>query len=220
MRPDLKTIRTAVAALLIIAAPAAYAVMYRWVDVNGAITYSDQPPSDPARVRQLTVIDTPAPMTQHERRTLELIEAERVSNGGPGIPADALTGGTYPREGDSAARDALGYDADGMPRAPGDTARASRPGKPEAARDPCLRSADPKCYEKNRNAYVPYLGYAPSAARALQQESALATGAIGTAPGTGAVGGSFNTAPTGASAPRRTTGWQLRNTLKDAKDLK
>jgi hypothetical protein len=222
MRPHLKSVRTAIAALLIVIAPAAQSVMYRWVDLNGAITYSDQPPSDPAQVRQLTVIDSPAPMTPHEKRTLEIIEAERAINGGAPVPGDALGGGTYSREGDSAARDALRYDSDGLPRTPGDTSpqATARPSRPEAARDPCLRSSDPRCYEKNRNAYVPYLGYAPSAVRALQQEAELATGAIGTAPASGSVGGTFSPPRTTNAPQRRSPGWQLRNALKDAKDLK
>ena len=97
----LKSFRTAVAAVLIVAAPAAQSVMYRWIEQDGSIMYSDQPPSNSAAVRQLTVIDGPVPMSSHEKRTLEILEAER---NGPNADmrsareAQALPGGRTGRE--------------------------------------------------------------------------------------------------------------------------
>jgi hypothetical protein len=51
------TVATAAAVMLVVAAPAA-AALYKWVDANGRVTYSDQPP--PANVKAETV-SAPAP---------------------------------------------------------------------------------------------------------------------------------------------------------------
>jgi hypothetical protein len=63
---------------------------------------------------------------------------------------------------------------------------------PEAVQDPCLRSSDPKCYEKQKNAYVPYRGYSPSTAQDIATDSAAPVtpvGATSGAPAGGAVQG-------------------------------
>lgn len=52
--------RLLVLALLVMALPAS-AAMYKWVDQNGKVHYSDQPPPDGAR--QSGVVNTPAPHT-------------------------------------------------------------------------------------------------------------------------------------------------------------
>ena len=52
----------------------------------------------------------------------------------------------------------------------------------DAVQDPCLRSSDPQCHEKNRDKYHPYLGYAPGAGRAAP------VGATSAAPAGGVVG--------------------------------
>ena len=78
-----------------------------------------------------------------------------------------------------------------------------------------LENVDIVCYEKNRDAYVPYLGYSPSTTRGtlsgVRASSGVSAG--------GAVGGSVS-AGGNESTTRRAKRWQLRNTLKDAKDLK
>ncbi len=51
------TVATAAAVMLVVATPAA-AALYKWVDANGRVTYSDQPP--PANVKAETV-SAPAP---------------------------------------------------------------------------------------------------------------------------------------------------------------
>jgi hypothetical protein len=62
----------------------------------------------------------------------------------------------------------------------------------EAVRDPCLRSADPKCHERNKDRYHPYLGYSaggtasPPVSAVGASSGAGAGGAVG-----GAVGGAF-----------------------------
>ena len=52
-----KPLRAALAAALFIAASAAHAQMYRWVDENGSITYSTQLPSDKSSAHDLTIVD-------------------------------------------------------------------------------------------------------------------------------------------------------------------
>jgi hypothetical protein len=59
--------------------------------------------------------------------------------------------------------------------------RAPRGVQAEAVRDPCLTSSDPKCYERNKDRYHPYLGYSPTPVQP-------ATPAIGTSSPAGAGG--------------------------------
>ena len=59
---------------------------------------------------------------------------------------------------------------------------AISPNAPDAVRDPCLRSSDPKCYERNKAAYVPGRGYAPAAVGATASAGAGGTLAGGSAP--------------------------------------
>jgi hypothetical protein len=211
--------RTIVALALLAAAPAAHSAMYRWVELNGATTYSDQLPHDPSKVRALTVLQAPAPPSAFEKRSQELVDAER------GRPGDNTTAGraTQPHPGRDADAGMRGMnDPDPQPRTLGSGelqggARLSgvRPSQPEAPRDPCLRSSDPRCYEKNRDAYVPYLGYSPSTTRGTLSGVGASSGVSAG----GAVGGSVS-AGGNESTIRRAKPWQLRNTLKDAKDLK
>jgi hypothetical protein len=207
-------------AALLTSAASAHAVMYKWVDVDGTVTYSNHPPANAATVKQITVLDVPPPTTAHERRTLELLNAERQRAGIQGAPS--MDDAYAPRESDYPAGDASlrdprgtqGFDSPGVPRSGG-----GWPGRADAVRDPCLRSSDPKCYEKNREAYVPYLGYSPAAARAARSlEAPLGLGATA---GVGATG-SIGTAPAhGSPVPRRAQHtFDLRRALKDAKDLK
>jgi hypothetical protein len=164
-------------------------------------------------------------MTEHEKRTLEIVAAEREKPGidsttstrEAGPSAGAIGGFEFPRQ-------LTGRDTHYPPRSSdGESSATSRftnrPIQAEAVQDPCLRSADPRCHEKNRAAYVPYLGYSPSAARA---RSDLGSGATSGASGAGAVGASVAAGGTvTAAAPaRRTSIWQLRQSMKDAKDLK
>ena len=214
MRVRVNSFRTVVAAILITAASAAQAVMYRWIDQNGSVVYSDQPPANSAAVRELTVIDGPVPMSSHEKRTLEILQSERNGvNTDVRSDAQAFPGG---RDGqsESGSRDVLNRELEPEPP------RAYvRPSRPEAAQDPCLRSSDPKCYEKNRNAYVPGLGYSPSAARARSDFPAGTGGTSGLGAG-GFVGGTAGAVPPATTPTHRTPALPLRHSLKDAKDLK
>lgn len=213
----LRSFRTAVAAVLIVAAPAAQSVMYRWIDQDGSVMYSDQPPSNPAAVRQLTVIDGPVPMSSHEKRTLEILEAERNGLNAdlrPGRDTQAFPGGRAGRELESGPRDIFGREPETEPQA----ARAYvRPSQPEAAQDPCLRSSDPRCYEKNRSVYVPGLGYSPSAARARSDFPAGGAGATSGIGASGVIGRSVSPVTTPVQPA---SSFQPRQSLKDAKDLK
>jgi uncharacterized protein DUF4124 len=224
MRPrSINFIRTLLALSLFAAAPAAYSMMYRWVDHNGAVTYSDQPPPNESTVRQLTIIDRPPRMTEHEKRTLEIAGAEREKQAGDSAsssrgpsPLTGATGSEYPREITGRDRQIAPRSADRGP--PAMSRFSTGQVEAEAVRDPCLRSADPRCHEKNRGAYVPYLGYSPSAARARSSE--LGIGASSSAGGAGAVGASVDTRSAGMTAPaRRSSTWQPRQSLRDAKDL-
>ena len=51
--------------------------------------------------------------------------------------------------------------ADTATRESDDSEHSVPRGAREAARDPCLRSSDPKCYERHKDHYHPYLGYMP-----------------------------------------------------------
>ena len=209
-----KSITCSLTVALALSAAVVHATMYRWVDENGSVNYSDQPPANPSVVRQLTVIDEPR-ITKYEKRSVEIIENEKQRSGdAPSQAQDRATGtGTS-------------YDTASLPpyhpefdNPPGMSSQLPRPGlrslQPEAVRDPCLRSSDPRCPEKNRAAYVPYLGYAPSAAKMRGSESSAigSTSAVGA---TGTVGGAVPASPTVST--RSAPNW--RQSLKDAKDLK
>jgi hypothetical protein len=143
-------------ALFTLAAPHASADMYKWVSEDGSVTYSNILPQEPSKVRALTRIETP--------------------------PSPA-----------AAKREATAEDVDPLfvfvppaPRPPQDVARTDTPqrliyrGAPVSApRDPCLRSADPRCYERNKDRYHPFLGYTPDGAAVGTTSGASGGGAIG-----------------------------------------
>ena len=175
-----KPVCVALAAMLYVAAPAAYSEMYRWVDDQGTVTYSNQPPSEPSTATDVTIVDDgSAKSSAVEQRTKEIIDAERGSETARGLPMVPGASGTLPET-------AISGDAPPAPRI------SIAPGAPEAVRDPCLMSADPKCPDKNRGYYVPYRGYSPSAAGA-------ATGSIVVGASTSAAAGG---SVAGGSAPR------------------
>jgi hypothetical protein len=208
-----KSIGYSLAAALALSAAVAHATMYRWVDENGSVNYSDQPPANPATVRQLTVIDEPR-ITKYEKRSVEIIENEKQRLGDtPGQAQDRATG-TSPGY-DTASVPLYNPQFDNSPGASQLPRSGLRSLQPEAVRDPCLRSSDPRCPEKNRAAYVPYLGYAPSAAGMAHGSSPAAVGSSSAVGATGAVGGTI--AGTPLAPTRRTPDW--RQSLKNAKDL-
>lgn len=132
-------------AALLGAAPAAHAAMYRWVDDDGNITYSNQLPEDRGAAREVMTITPPkAPAPEPPKQAPQAAAAEASAK--PSTPVPRVTA--------------------------------------EAVQDPCLRSSDPKCYERNKDRYHPYLGYSP----ATQTRAVGTTSNVGAG---GAVGGSF-----------------------------
>ena len=198
---NVKPVVAAVAAMFLCAAPAAYAAMFKWTDAAGTVTYSDQPPPDRAQVRHVAQLDSGAGGSESNAGALVRVAddpslsrpdtwlkgatppppAERIPKVEPAPPATKVEADPFSREVDLANREA-------------DSARAPLRGAREAARDPCLRSSDPKCYERNKGRYHPYLGYAPEAGPAVGTTTAAVAG--------GTVGGHVTTAPASAS-PRK-----------------
>src|ERR1700687_4006116 len=121
--PSTKSIGTLVALAVIAAAPSAESAMYRWIEPNGATTYSDQMPADPSRVRALTVINAPAAPSQFERHSQELIEAERDRRPGESSTAAREAPVTSvdltSRDAEIGGRDLYGRDLGAQPRASG-----------------------------------------------------------------------------------------------------
>lgn len=112
---------------------------------------------------------------------------------------------------DGGSPETLGNEAETSARAKSDAPRKPRTTArlPEAVQDPCLRSSDPKCYEKHKDDYVPYRGYAPSVARENGAD-APATGATSGAPGGGAIqGGSVPKTAAGKLTPPKSSDYAL-----------
>jgi hypothetical protein len=195
------TVRIALAAITLAAAPAAHSQMYRWTDAQGSVTYSNQPPTDKAGITDLSVIpDIPNTVSTPEKRTGEAAgsEQQRPASAGKAAPPES------PR---TATRDALeefnrsattgsATGTDGPPTAAPAPRISISPTAPEAVRDPCLRSGNPKCYDRNPAAYVPYRGYSPSAA---------SIGATGVSAGGTLAGGSPAPGPGKITAPKSST---------------
>lgn len=163
------SLSVAFAAMLSTAPAAATSGMYRWVDAQGSVHYSNQPP--PENARELTLIDDATnTISSSEKRTREILQLERQGN----PPRDSSANGVATIE----IAPSQGATID---------SGAARSGvwapQPEAVRDPCLRSSDPKCYERNRAAYVPYRGYTPGGASAVAVGASSSAGAGGTLAG-------------------------------------
>ncbi|HEX2826765.1 MAG TPA: DUF4124 domain-containing protein [Burkholderiales bacterium] len=153
-------LRAALAAALVASAPAGHAQMYRWLDANGSVTFSNQLPSNMNTVTDLTVV-------------LENLDGT--------VPNDKRSAAP-PRAADDTRRPTVADVVDSFDRGPANATppRATvAPGLTEATRDPCLISADPKCIEKNKAAYVPGRGYSPGSVAVGSTSSASAGGAVG-----------------------------------------
>ena len=178
MRHDTPAAHALFLAALLCAAPAANAVMYKWIDETGSVTYSNAPPADPQKAHNVTTIGDISPDLGRREQALE---AERGSAGAKAASSSPVGVSATPAAGSHAAyghaRDDASHREAGAsaqpPRASGSRLRA------EAVRDPCLRSSDPQCHQRNQGKYDPYLGYAPST---------LAPPAVGSTPGAGASG--------------------------------
>jgi hypothetical protein len=196
-----RTVRIALAVIALAAAPAAHSQMYRWTDAQGSVTYSNQPPTDEAGITDLSMIpDIPNTLSTPEKRTGEAAGSEqhRPASAGKAAPPDSPRTATRDAL-DEFNRSATTGSASGtdVQAAPAPTPRISiSPTAPEAVRDPCLRSGDPKCYDRNRAAYVPYRGYSPSAS---------SIGATGASAGGALAGGSPAPGPGKITAPKSST---------------
>jgi hypothetical protein len=170
-----------------VASPVAESQMYRWTDEHGSVNYSDEPPSERSGIRDLTLIDIPRSRPgAPDVRSGPNPESEKL--GTTETPPIAVTS-PVPR---SVPIPQLPVVADTIADTPGaphssaaPQASSPVPTGPEAVRDPCLRSSDPKCHQRNRHAYVPGLGYSPSALKAAREAEGIGLGATsGTAAGT------------------------------------
>jgi hypothetical protein len=84
-----------------------------------------------------------------------------------------------------------------------DTERSVPRGAREAARDPCLRSSDPKCYERHKDHYHPYLGYVPGTpVSTLAPVGATSVSSAGGAVGARITPASVVPAPAPTATPR------------------
>lgn len=135
-------------------AGAAHAQTYRWIDENGVVNFSQELPPPDSPIQELGVVEGTAALSPFEQRALEIINEERRGLGRDRATATSEVsqslpqGGTVPSLSSSSS---------------GSTALRARA---MAARDPCLLSSDPRCFEKNAHNYDPYLGYAPGQAGA------------------------------------------------------
>lgn len=200
-------IRFVVAMSLLGGSIASHAAMYKWIDEDGSVTYSNTPPVDRSKVKEFTKVEdistVPADKrpreAQGEKRSAERANAKSdvpaastaprpmiLVNPDAGSRADSTSKLSAPARIDGVRREAEAVRLD--------PARAAVPPPAlptEAAQDPCLTSADPHCYQRNRDKYHPYLGYAPSARAA----GASAVGASSSPAATGAIGGQVGISP-------------------------
>jgi hypothetical protein len=163
----------AAAAALALASATANAAVYKWTDTEGKVTYSNTPPPDSAKVSDVTKIDDITAVPADKRPS----QPAKLGESAPPKTESRFIMGTpemLPRE----SRAVQGET--------GSVPRATRSPHVGAASDPCLRSSDPKCYERNKDLYHPYLGYAPGA---MPPAVPAAVGASSGAAAGGAVGG-------------------------------
>ena len=149
-----------------------------------------EPITPPALAREVEAArGAPAPESQPSRTITIIREPEPPAR--PAVAGDKpVTPKAASQETDTSAPAKAASDA-----APRRRARVN-PNMPAAVQDPCLRSSDPKCYDKNKNAYVPFQGYSPGAAEARESGVIPPVGATNAAgAGGSASGGSTPKAP-------------------------
>ncbi len=202
-------LRAAVAAAALSLAPSAESTLYKWTDQNGNVTYSNVLPPESAQVRDIETIDETRSPTATEARTRQILEEAARERRALGVPDPALAPPTTARGGRAANLDSdlSGVRYEWVPDTARQGVRASLPDSatlryppatPVTVRDPCLLSADPRCYELNAGNYDPYLGYAP----AHGVIAPAASGATG-GEGEGTTGASTVPSPQSSSFPLR-----------------
>ncbi len=192
-------------ALLLSAPPAGYAAMFKWTDADGTVTYSDQPPADRAKVRHVAQLDIPTGGAESNAaaapRPLQEPSLSRpdtwLKGANPPPPPAERVPRIEPVPSARGEPEIPSRDTDLANREPDNASPAPVRGAREATRDPCLRSSDPKCYERNKGRYHPYLGYAPDGAPAIGATGAtIAGGTVGAqvpAPSASATAGKVET---------------------------
>jgi len=201
---------------------AAHAVVYKWVEDDGRVIYSNEPPPDPGNVRELTRIDD-LDLVPADRRPVPAAPPQSSQSGesaatttapvtlipreAPQRPSPELTvtksaqpvTQTPPRPVMLLGREPVTL----LPKEPAPATveieppprvipRSTHTG---AVQDPCLVSPDPRCHEINRDRYHPYLGYLPPGAPVAQAAGASSGAAAG-----GAVGAQVAASKRGAQA--------------------
>lgn len=207
----IRILRAALAAIALSLGTAAQAVVYKWVEDDGRVVYSNEPPRDPGKVRELSRIDdldlvptdervgpaaTPQPGRGGESGATTTAPVTLIPREAPQRPSPELTivkpaepVAQPPRE----PVTLLGREpVTLLPRDPAAPRveveppprvipRSTHTG---AVQDPCLVSPDPRCHERNKDRYHPYLGYSPAGGPVSQAVGASSSAAAG-----GAVGG-------------------------------
>jgi hypothetical protein len=207
IHPALRIVlRAALASALLSLALPAQAGLYRWVDQNGNVTYSNVPPPEGAQVRDVQTLDdgrTPTAAELRTRQILEQVARERRANSVLEAPV-GQTASSRNRGTSYVDLDPAGAKYEWVPQGAAHSAAPAfdsaqlryPPATPVTVRDPCLLSADPRCYQINAANYDPYLGYAPN-----RETAPLPTGATSDA-GRGAIGANVATATFPGIAPR------------------
>lgn len=186
-----------IAALLAIAADSG-AVMYKWIDEDGAVAYSNQPPADPSKVKELITIEvvTPeAPAPKPETVTAKpeapapkpeiVIVKPEPSAPKPEVTVNVKPESTPPRPEADAASRAIAAPEPETPRHV-----IPRLTHTEAVQDPCLTSPDRNCPQQYSKHYSPYGGYSPTPRPQVSQTAiAPATGATSAPAAAGSVAG-------------------------------
>jgi hypothetical protein len=188
------SLQGAVLAALLCVTPV-HAEMYKWIGEDGTVTYSNTPPTERGKVKDVTKMDNINTVAADKRP--KAVQAPALDRAGALKPDTAFAPESVIRP------DPVAGTPDTTTRREAGTTPAPRVTlgggiQTEAVQDPCLRSSDPQCHERNKDKYHPYLGYAPSATRS-------AVGASSSAAGGGAVGGQVNIVPSAAAAEKRPT---------------
>jgi hypothetical protein len=193
----------ALAASFMCAAPAVHGAVYTWTDERGTRTYSNDLPDEPDKVRGFTVVEGIRPAPPASAREAPLVERAKDS-------ATSMRETTPPRS--ASTRGPVKFGESFRPEPRGDNSAAAQEeaqtrelariharGRTETVRDPCLISSDPRCYERHKDRYHPYFGYAPSVTQPTPSSAAGATSATSAG---GAVAGQVSREPAGLPAPR------------------
>jgi hypothetical protein len=185
-------LRSSVAGLALLAASAAHGVVYKWVEEDGKVIYSNEPPSDPGKVQEFTRIDD-LDLVPLDKRPRDSAAAEPEKPSSPSAVATPAPATPPPREPVTLLpRDPTASARDIETPPPRVIPRSTHTG---AVQDPCLTSPDPRCHERNKGNYHPYLGYSPNG------PVPQAVGASNAAAAGGTVGGQVSAGQ--AAAPKR-----------------